>query len=119
MAGAENTFGSYERFDLAAQHLGAAHEAALEFSHTQFGDGLRGRYAFGVIWMRGALMQARPLRDSFALVELGAPNIRVLRDRQIVGRTDEHGRALITGLRANEANRIGIELDDLTFMMLR
>ncbi len=105
--------GAIARIDGALLHLGAHDESALEFSHTTNGDGLRGRLAIGIAWIGGRVIASRPIRDSFALVDVGAPYVTVLRERQPIGRTDEHGTILLTGLRAYEANRIGIVLDDL------
>ncbi|MGE0597339.1 MAG: fimbria/pilus outer membrane usher protein, partial [Hyphomonadaceae bacterium] len=107
--------GERDRIDANVTHLGSSHEAALEVSHTEISSGLRGRYAAGFAWMNGALMAARPIRGSFALVDVGAPGVRVLRDRRFAALSNAHGRALVTGLRTYEVNPIGIDLDQSPF----
>ncbi len=56
----------------------------------------------------------RELHDSFAVVEVGDyADVRVYAENRTVGRTDRHGRLLVTGLRAYDSNRLGIEQADL------
>jgi outer membrane usher protein len=65
-------------------------------------------------WMPEGLFASRRIDGSFAVVEVGEyPGVRITRDSQVVGRTDDHGRALVTGLRGFERNRLGIEGADL------
>lgn len=105
--------GEDERFDAALTLRGATFEARIEASRAPGADGLRGQFETALAWMRGAIMPARPIRESFALVDIGFPGVTVRRDRQALGRTDAAGRLLVTGLRAYDVNRIGFDLDDV------
>lgn len=69
--------------------------------------------SFGVI--EGTTFAAPAIRGGFALVDAGAPNVAVLRDRFPAGVTGDQGRALIVGLRPYDANIISIRADDLPF----
>ena len=70
--------------------------------------------AGGVAMVGDAVYFARRVDGSLAVVEVaGHPDVRITRDNQVVGRTDRRGRALITGLRGYENNRIGVEAGDL------
>lgn len=107
--------GGLQRADGDLTHVGATHEIRVDFSHTASGDGLRGTFSTGIAWIGGDVMATRPVRNAFALVRVGEPNVRVLRDRRLAGVTNANGDLLLTGLRANEPNRIGVELDDFPF----
>jgi len=67
-------------------------------------------------WMDGSAFATRRIDGSFAVVEVGDyADVAVLRDHHEVARTDRDGRALVSGLRGYEANRIGVEPADLPF----
>lgn len=85
----------------------------LEASRVGRTDGVRAQAAFGLAWIDDGLFVSRPIRESFALVDARAPGVHVSRDNRRVGVTDRDGRALVTGLRPYEDNRLGIEIDDL------
>jgi|CXWL01.1.fsa_nt_gi outer membrane usher protein len=105
--------GEVERYDAAVSLRGTSFEARVEASSANGADGLRGQYETALVWIGGTVSQARPIRGSFALVDVGAADVAVRRDRQVVGRSNRDGRLLVTDLRAYEANRLGFELDDL------
>lgn len=67
----------------------------------------------GFAFMDGATYWTRPVDASFAVVDAGAPGVRVYRDNLEVGRTDAAGRLLVTDLRAYEANHLSIDERDL------
>ncbi len=69
--------------------------------------------SFGFI--EGTAFAAAPIRGGFALVDAGAPDVAVTRDRFLAGVTGESGRTLIVGLRPYDANIIAIRADDLPF----
>lgn len=69
--------------------------------------------SFGII--EGTAFAAPAIRGGFALVDAGAPDVAVLRDRFPAAVTGDHGRALIVGLRPYDANIITIRADDLPF----
>jgi outer membrane usher protein len=56
-----------------------------------------------------------PVRDSFALIDLGIADVGIYRDRQLIGRTGPDGRLLVNDLRPYERNRISIDVEDLPF----
>ncbi len=69
--------------------------------------------SFGLI--DGQLFAAPPIRGSFALIDTGAADVGVLRDRFPAGVTGAGGRTVIVGLRPYDANIIAIRTDDLPF----
>lgn len=56
-----------------------------------------------------AIFASNNVYDSFAVVDTGVPGIRIRRENREVGRTDSHGRLLVTDLRAFEPNHLSIE----------
>lgn len=88
--------------------------AELDLSSTH-GDnaarlGLRG----GAVLMEGDVFLVDPITDSFVLVDVGGfADVTIMRENRPVAETDASGRALITGLRAYEENRISIDPLDL------
>ena len=70
----------------------------------------------GVAWMDGSVFASRRVEGGLALVQVADyENVRVWQDNQVVAHTDSHGRALLSGLRGYEANRVGIDSSDLPF----
>lgn len=69
--------------------------------------------SFGLI--NGHAFAAPPIRGGFALIDTGAANVGVLRDRFTAGVTGASGRTVIVGLRPYDANIIAIRTDDLPF----
>jgi outer membrane usher protein len=107
--------GAIERLDLALQLRGPHYDASLEAARTPGEDGLRGQFASAIIWMEDAFAVSRPVRDSFALIDLGIAGVDIYRDRQRIGRTGADGRLLVSDLRPYERNRISIDVEDLPF----
>lgn len=57
---------------------------------------------------------SRPIRDSFAVVDTGGvADVRVLRENQLVGRSDASGHLLLTDLQPFQRNRLAIDDRDL------
>ena len=70
----------------------------------------------GIAWMDGSVFASRRIEGGLALVQVADyPDVRVWQDNQVVARTDARGRALLSGLRGYEANRVGIDSSDLPF----
>lgn len=61
----------------------------------------------------GAVFAANRIDDAFAVVRVGAPNVSVLHQNRVVGRTRWDGRALVPNLRSNDGNLIEIDPRDL------
>lgn len=70
--------------------------------------------AGALTWVGGHFEPSRPVEDSFALVRVGTlPEVKVYRNGEEVGRTDENGLALIPGLSSYYDNRISIDDTDI------
>jgi outer membrane usher protein len=67
----------------------------------------------GIAWLGGAAAASNRLEGSFALVDVGAPDVPVLYRNQKVGRSDRNGRLLVRNLEAFDANRLSIDSQDL------
>jgi outer membrane usher protein len=107
--------GAIERLDLALQSRGRRFDASIEAARALSDDGLRGQFATTMIWMDDEIAFSRPVRDSFAMVDVGVAGVDIFRDRQWVGRTGADGRLLVSDLRPYERNRIGVDVEDLPF----
>lgn len=107
------TTGGVERVDAALITSGPSGEGRLELSRVDGRTGYRGRYAFGVARLDGGLYVTRPLHDAFAVIDVGAPHVRVEHDGRALGRSGGDGRVFAPALRAYEANRVSAAIDDL------
>ncbi|MDP3295193.1 MAG: fimbria/pilus outer membrane usher protein [Nevskia sp.] len=98
-------------------------EAAWATTHGTFGAGYAGingssaPSAFAqtsLAWSDGHGYWARTIRDSFAVIDTGGiSGIGVLRENQWAGRSDDHGRLLLTDLAPYQRNRLAIDERDL------
>ncbi len=71
-------------------------------------------YAGSLSLVGGSLHLSRPIYDSFALVRLAdAADVRVYRNNQPYGTTNDSGELLVTGLSSYSVNSVGIELADV------
>lgn len=107
--------GQGERYDAAIAHLGTAHEVAAELSVTRRANGVRLQYATALAWIDGETFASRPVRESFALVDVGVPGVTVQRDRRSAGVSNKDGRIIVNGLRPYEENRISIDMNEAPF----
>lgn len=105
--------GAREFFSAGVALRGRTIETSVEVARAASQDGLRGQFATAIAWVDGDLRRAHTIHDGFAIVDAGASNVMVRRDNLPIGRTDRSGRLLVTGLRGYDANRIGIDVDDL------
>ncbi len=70
----------------------------------------------GLAVMGRSVFLSRRIEGSFAVVEVSDyAGVQVLHDNRPVTRTDSNGRALVSGLRGYEPNRIGVNAADLPF----
>lgn len=68
----------------------------------------------GLGWVSGKLFASRTIDESFGLVEVpGLAGVRVYAENQLMGKTGEDGKLLLTQLRAYEENDIRIDPRDL------
>jgi outer membrane usher protein len=85
-------------------------------AHTNGGDAYRVGATGAIAMLSGQVYPTRQIDDSFAVVKVGDyDGVSILRDNQYVGRTNNSGYALITGLRGYEKNRLSIDQGDLPF----
>lgn len=105
--------GAREYFSAGVALRGRTIETSVEIARAASQDGLRGQFATAIAWVDGDMRRARTIHDGFAIVDAGAANVNVRRDNLPIGRTDRSGQLLVTGLRGYDANRIGIDVEDL------
>jgi outer membrane usher protein len=81
----------------------------------QIGDFTEGTASLsgGVAVMGAGFFASRRIDSSFAIAHVDQADVRVYRDNQLVGRTNEDGYVILPGLRAYEDNCISIEQADL------
>jgi outer membrane usher protein len=73
----------------------------------------------GLAIMGAGIFASRRIDSSFAIARVGdQPDVRVYRDNQLIGRTNEDGYVILPGLRAYENNQIRIEQADLPLDVL-
>ncbi len=81
---------------------------------AKFEFGGESRFAGAVSFADQKLWLSPPIAQSFALVDAaGAPNVRVMHNNQLAGRTDDSGRLLLPNLAAFTANQIRIDDRDI------
>ena len=66
-----------------------------------------------VVTMGQGVFFANRIDDAFAVVETGTPGVEVYHENRSVGVTDSAGRALVTGLRSYQRNKIAIDTSNL------
>ena len=67
----------------------------------------------GFVLMGGRLFASRPLQESFALVDVGMPDVRLNFQGREQARTDAQGQALLTGLQPYNTNSVRLNPSDL------
>jgi outer membrane usher protein len=83
------------------------------------GDGsLSVAFQTGLAFLDGHSYWTRPVQNSFAVVDAGnAPGVRIYRENQLVGITDNRGRLLVPDLLPFSTNRLSISDADLPVAM--
>ena len=66
-----------------------------------------------VVLAGGKLAAGNIINDSFAIVDVGAPNVDVNLQNRPVTKTGRFGRALVTGLASYRRNRVSVDTDQL------
>jgi outer membrane usher protein len=110
---ARTSGGALSRFDLGATYRGLLGDSGVRAAQMGGETGVRAEHAGAIGWVQGHSFAGRQVRGAFALVDAGAPNVSVMRDRLRVGRSGADGRVLIANLRPNETNIITIAPADL------
>lgn len=96
------------------RHVGLDGGVSLDRGQTSF----RADASGALVFLRGGLFASRDPGEAVALVEAGAPGIRIYRENRPVAVSDADGEALLTGLDAWAPNRIGVEPRDYDFNTL-
>ncbi len=73
----------------------------------------RGSFEGSLVFTGGNLAAGNTIGDSFALVDLGVPDVPVYLQNRRVTRTNGSGKALVPGLSSNRRNRVSINVADL------
>lgn len=106
--------GDDERYQAGATWQTERGVLSAETARSAGQDAYRAGLSGGIAIAGGGVFQGRRIDDSFAVVKVGDyAGVRVYRDNQEVTRTDGQGLALVTRLRAYQANPVGIEQADL------
>jgi len=89
------------RLPAATLHARAAHAGKQA--------GLSGELSGAVVAAGGGLFFSNPVRDAFAVVDVGASGVPVLYQNRVVGVTGRNGKLLVPGLAAYQKNRLSID----------
>lgn len=97
----------------AATYQGSA--ARVEVGVEQIDDRVRGRATVdgAIVATSAGTFLSNRVTDSFAVVDVGAPDVDVLLDNRKVATTNSDGHALIPGLRSFQRNKISLDPDKL------
>ena len=97
----------------AASYRAAA--ARVEATVRQDAAGLRGTAEVegSLVAMSGKVFAANRVDDGFAVVSVGSPGVKVLRENNAVGETDEDGQVLVPNLNSYQRNKIAIDANGL------
>lgn len=110
---ARAALGASERAEVAAMARGALGDTIAEAGIANGVGGVRLRHAGSVGWIENLPFAGRRIDGAFALVDGGAPNVSVARNRLDAGETGADGRRLVTNLTPYATNIISISADDL------
>lgn len=104
-------YGTGEHSELAGAVEARLPAATTEASLSYDGQSLSGsaRVSGAIIATEAGFALANPISDAFAVVDAGYAGVPVLLENQQVGITGADGKFIVTGLRAYEPNRVGID----------
>jgi len=106
--------GPRPRTDLALLAQNDIGTYGIEAARADGTTGTRVSASGGMSLLGGEVRLSRRLNDSFAVVKVGDfPNVPILLDNQLVGRTDGSGSAVIPALRPYQENNLSIQQDAL------
>lgn len=114
---ADRTAGSYGyRADLSAQSraLGANYQTAYGRANLDLrdsGQGARATATFegALVLSGGGLLAGNTIKDSFAVVDVGIPDVPVSLNNREVARTGASGKTLLSGLQSYRINRVSVD----------
>jgi len=96
---------------LALQNKFGTYSAEVASQNGETGERINVAGGIGVVG--GRPFVSRFIRDGFAIVRVGFPNVRVYQEGQLIGRTDAQGELIIPRMLAYQTNRITVEQLDL------
>jgi outer membrane usher protein len=103
-----------QRYDQAQlQYLGSAGQVGLTTQSAGTTRATSIDVTGAVVAMDGTLLPARHVGNGFALVATGLPDVPVLQENRVIGRTDGGGRLLVPDLMPYTRNEIGIDVTAL------
>ena len=106
--------GQLERTEASVDWRGRYGNVTAEAASLNGDTALRLRASGAIGYTQGLVFATHQSDDAFALVTVpGTPGVKVYRENQPWTTTDAEGRAIVTGLRAYEPNRVSIDNTDL------
>jgi len=84
-------------------------EAGVEHMQTSRQVNSRLQMDGAIVFAGGGAFLTNRIYDSFGVVNVGAPDVEVKYENNLVGKTNDAGKILLTGLRAYERNKISID----------
>lgn len=105
---------SESRFTAASGTLRTS-KATIEGVVSKQEDSLRANVVVegAMVMAGGAIMAGRKIHDSFAIVDVGAPDVPVEYENRPAGKTGRNGKLLLTQLNSFQKNRISIDTEKL------
>ena len=101
------------QLEARATHLGERTRTTAFVTGSDTSVGLYGSIEGSAALIDGQVDFMQRVDDSFAVVDAGAPGVRVYRENQLVGKTGGDGKLFVGGIRSYEANKLSIEPNDL------
>lgn len=91
-------------------------KAKFEGSVQQDGTSVRetAEVSGSIVAMKGGVYMANRIEDAFAVVNAGAPGVRVLVENRFAGESDSDGMLLVPNLRSNQKNNLAIDPTNLS-----
>lgn len=105
--------GSSQRTSASARWSDEKGSAALDGETVNGDNSFRLGLSSALALLGKDLFWTRPVDRSFAVVDSGAPEVRIYQDNRLAGVTGEQGLLLIPGLRAYQGNGLRVEDADL------
>jgi len=105
--------GEFEQEYASASYRSSVGEIEAGIRRSDSGVGLTVNAGGAVVVAGGGVFIANRINDAFAVVDAGAPNVTVLSQNRVVGKTGRGGKILVPDLAAHRPNQIAIDQDDL------
>ncbi len=107
--------GDLKRQEIEATWVGGTGQLTAQAVHLEDDQtGVRLWASGGLIMTQDGVHLSRRADNSFAIIETpGHSDVRIYQENRLIGRTNEAGRMIVTGLRAYDSNRISLAISDL------